>query len=156
MKLIPALFATATLTFCLPLSAGQSGEPSERDDAQKSSRPNQCVITGVKEQYGLYILQAACHLPPTHGPTIDFDSFNNAVLPEKIKRERINGVVRLKLDIDARGVLTNAVVEKSSGSDELDQAALNQAKQWRYGAATVDRRPCPSEMHFPLAYTWKS
>jgi len=47
------------------------------------------------------------------------------------------GTVMLKLGIDERGVVTDAVVEHSSGYDSLDQAAVSWVKaHWRYYPAT--------------------
>jgi protein TonB len=52
------------------------------------------------------------------------------------------GDVRLKLTIDERGAVVAATVEKSSGYDALDNAAVAWViAHWRYEPATKDGKP---------------
>ena len=55
------------------------------------------------------------------------------------------GKVRLKLTIDAQGAVSDATVEKSSGYDGLDSAAVAWVKaHWRYKPATQNGTPVPA------------
>lgn len=55
------------------------------------------------------------------------------------------GTVTLKLTIDGDGIVTNAVVMRSSGSDTLDAAAVSWVKaRWRYKPAMENGSSVPS------------
>ena len=55
------------------------------------------------------------------------------------------GQVRLKLSIDENGVVTGAVIERSSGYESLDAAAVAWVTaHWRYKAAMQDGKPVPA------------
>ena len=55
------------------------------------------------------------------------------------------GAVRLRLSIDQAGVVTDAVVEHSSGYQGLDEAAVAWVKtRWRYQPAKQDGKPVPA------------
>lgn len=76
------------------------------------------------------VLVAATALASTH--TIP-------AYPALDRRLGHEGKVRLKLLIDANGAVTDAVVERSSGYDSLDAAAVAWVKaHWRYQPATQD------------------
>lgn len=64
--------------------------------------------------------------------------------PLSIRLEE-QGTVMLRLEISADGSVTNASVEKSSGSSRLDQAAIAWVIQnWRYQPATHDGVAVPT------------
>jgi protein TonB len=57
------------------------------------------------------------------------------------RRLREQGTLRLKLTVDDKGVVTEAVVVNSSGFERLDEAAVSWVKShWRYVPATRTRR----------------
>ena len=62
--------------------------------------------------------------------------------PSLAVRLNQTGNVMLKLTIDERGAVTAASVEKSSGYDSLDNAAVAWViAHWRYEPATKDGTP---------------
>jgi periplasmic protein TonB len=61
------------------------------------------------------------------------------------RRLREQGTLRLKLTVDEKGLVTQAVVVNSSGFQRLDEAALKWVKaQWRYTPAMQGTKPIPS------------
>ena len=61
------------------------------------------------------------------------------------RRLREQGTLRLKLTVDEKGVVTQAVVVNSSGFQRLDEAAVNWVKaQWRYTPAMQGAKPVVS------------
>jgi len=51
------------------------------------------------------------------------------------------GLATIQLEIDTQGVPENLVVVQSSGSDKLDQSALNAVGQYRFRPAMKDGQP---------------
>jgi protein TonB len=61
------------------------------------------------------------------------------------RRLREQGTLRLKLTIDEKGLVTEAVVVNSSSFQRLDEAAVKWVKaQWRYTPAMQGTKPVPS------------
>jgi periplasmic protein TonB len=57
------------------------------------------------------------------------------VYPEKARRARIQGLVILDCTVDAEGVVTDAKILRPIS--ELNDAAIDAVKQWRYEPAKV-------------------
>jgi len=61
------------------------------------------------------------------------------------RRLREQGTLRLKLTVDEKGLVTDAVVVNSSGFQRLDEAAVKWVKaQWRYTPAMQGTKPVSS------------
>jgi len=61
------------------------------------------------------------------------------------RRLREQGTLRLKLTVDEKGLVTEAVVVNSSGFERLDEAAVKWVKaQWRYTPAMQGTKPVAS------------
>ena len=65
--------------------------------------------------------------------------------PRSARLAGVEGVVRLRLGLDAEGRLVAAAVAESSGSESLDRAALEAARASRYAPARLGDRDIPSE-----------
>ncbi len=65
--------------------------------------------------------------------------------PRSARLAGVEGVVRLRLALDAEGRLVAAAVAESSGSESLDRAALEAARDSRYAPARLGERDIPSE-----------
>jgi protein TonB len=55
--------------------------------------------------------------------------------PEDAARDDVTGSVRLKVIVDRRGRVEDAIVVRSSGDDRLDSAAEQAVLHWRYRPA---------------------
>jgi protein TonB len=61
------------------------------------------------------------------------------------RRLREQGTLRLKLTVDEKGLVTDAIVVNSSGFQRLDEAAVKWVKaQWRYTPAMQGTKPVPT------------
>jgi len=65
------------------------------------------------------------------------------VYPEKCKKEKIEGTVVLEIKIDAEGNVMDARVLKSVHPD-LDKAAVEAIKKWKYEPVLKDGKPAPA------------
>jgi protein TonB len=100
--------------------------------------------------------------PPAPAPTkpaIDPPRFDLAYLdnpapayPVFAKRAREQGTVLLRVDVDARGKVTRIALEKSSGSDRLDSAALAAVKHWRFAPARAGDRAVAGVAIVPINF----
>ncbi len=58
-------------------------------------------------------------------------------------RRGIQGVTDLEIVIDTQGVVVLAQVINSSSDEELDQAAIEAVKKWRFAPGKIDGEPVP-------------
>jgi periplasmic protein TonB len=68
----------------------------------------------------------------------------DAEIPEIARQQQAEGTAIIKIDIDANGHVTKAVVQKSAGHPALDQAALKAGRATSFKAATESCKPVAS------------
>jgi protein TonB len=73
--------------------------------------------------------------------------------PSASRRMEEEGTVTLKFLIGIEGKVKEAVVEKSSGFNRLDEAAKNALSKCQFRPGTVDGKP--EESWATIRYTWK-
>jgi len=73
--------------------------------------------------------------------------------PAEARRQGQTGTVLLGLLIDETGAVTDRRIERTSGSDALDLAALTALSSCRFSPGTVDGRPHAAWAR--LRYVWK-
>lgn len=77
--------------------------------------------------------------------------------PEIARRLSEQGTVRLRLTIATDGSVTNAQIEQSSGSTDLDAAAVDWVKaHWRYKPATQNGQPVTSTTEAAVVFNLKN
>jgi periplasmic protein TonB len=92
--------------------------------------------------------------PVTAQPRIDLAHSSQPEYPPQSRRLSEQGSLVLQVMIDASGRVTDAKLVQSSGSQRLDQAALEGVKaDYRFFPGTVDGKPQP--MWFTFKFTWK-
>ncbi|MGK0185115.1 MAG: TonB family protein [Verrucomicrobiales bacterium] len=64
--------------------------------------------------------------------------------PRALERKGIGGRVSVLLDINGKGRVSSATVQRSSGQPQLDKAAIASAKKWRFKAALKNGAPVAS------------
>lgn len=107
-----------------PIVSIDDGKPREGITVTAKPQPLFAEQTPITPAEGI----AATHTQPPY-----------PALAIRLARE---GTVRLKLSIDTAGVVTSAAVESSSGSTDLDQAAIDWIKtHWRYHPAIARGAP---------------
>jgi TonB family protein len=88
----------------------------------------------------------------TFGPT-DPVAIDMAPAPYPKGAATSEGTVVLLVDIATSGAVTSATVEKSSGVETLDTAALQAARKWSFRAARDAKgQPVPARMRAPMTF----
>lgn len=121
-----------------PVPPPISIDPSTRDN------PGNPWTGAGTDSFPPHVFVAAAALASTH--TIP-------AYPALDRRLGHEGRVRLKLLIDASGSVADAVVERSSGYDGLDAAAVAWVKaHWRYQPATQDGKAVPASSEADVTF----
>lgn len=87
--------------------------------------------------------------------TIDITSRNMSPprYPPAAFRAGIQGEVSLSVDVDANGNVTNVAVDKSSRNRDLDRAAMEAARKWRFNAAkSSSGAPMAGRVRVPVTF----
>ena len=88
---------------------------------------------------------AACATPPHISHRVD------PTYPEKSRRERTEGIVRLKVVVGDDGFAHDIQVSKSLAPD-LDQAAIDAVKQWKFEPGQYLNKPVPVEITIEVSF----
>ncbi len=93
--------------------------------------------------------------PPTSiEASVDISSkaMNPPRYPPAAFRAGIQGEVILIIDVDASGNVTNVTVEKSSRNRDLDRAAMEAARKWRFNAAEAGGKKAAGRVRVPVNF----
>lgn len=98
--------------------------------------------------------------PPPPAPatsieaSVDISSkaMNPPRYPPAAFRAGIQGEVILIIDVDASGNVTNVTVEKSSRNRDLDRAAMEAARKWRFNAAESGGKKAAGRVRVPVNF----
>ncbi len=93
--------------------------------------------------------------PPTSiEASVDISSkaMNPPRYPPAAFRAGIQGEVILIIDVDASGNVTNVTVEKSSRNRDLDRAAMEAARKWRFNAAESGGKKAAGRVRVPVNF----
>ena len=71
--------------------------------------------------------------------------------PEEMRRN-IQGTTTLIVSIDANGAVLDVEVERSSGNRNLDRAAVQAARRWRFNAEVRDGKKIASRVRVPVDF----
>jgi protein TonB len=72
--------------------------------------------------------------------------------PPQALRSREEGTVLVRVDVDANGMATNPEVVNRSGSRELDRAAAEAVKRWRFRPAQRNGEPVSGVVLVPISF----
>ncbi|MBD7986494.1 energy transducer TonB [Luteimonas sp. Sa2BVA3] len=73
--------------------------------------------------------------------------------PRSALRRGESGEVLLRIEVDPRGVPSQVDVAASSGSRDLDRAAVSAARRWRFRPAMRDGVPVSGVVNVPIAFS---
>lgn len=76
--------------------------------------------------------------------------------PAGAARVREEGTVLVRVSVDAQGNPTDVDIAKRSGSSELDKAALDAVRKWRFNPAIEGGKPVASVAEVPVDFTMGS
>ncbi|MGY0650357.1 energy transducer TonB [Luteimonas sp. A537] len=72
--------------------------------------------------------------------------------PPEAARAGIGGVVMLLIDLDASGNVTHISIERSSHDRNLDRAAIEAVRHWRFNPAIEDGVPVAARVRVPVKF----
>lgn len=72
--------------------------------------------------------------------------------PRAALRNGESGTVLVRVAVDASGMPTDVTLEKNSGSRDLDRAALEAVRKWRFQPAQRDGQPVPASLVIPIEF----
>jgi protein TonB len=72
--------------------------------------------------------------------------------PRLARRMGWEGSVVCRLAIDSDGAVSTVAVDRSSGRDVLDEAAVSALRRWRFRPATADGDRVPSELRHTVTF----
>lgn len=138
----PLISATAAT----PASDPVSTTPAPADPAPSSATP-------VVNQSSAAPFTAP--EPVVTQPTFNADYLQNPAprYPPLARRMRQEGKVVLRVLVDAGGGASRIEVRDSSGSDVLDEAALDAVKRWRFLPARRGAQPVAAWVFVPVTFT---
>ncbi|HHZ40374.1 TPA: energy transducer TonB, partial [Xanthomonas vasicola pv. zeae] len=79
-------------------------------------------------------------------------NMNPPKYPPAAFRAGVQGEVILIVDVDASGNVTNVSVEKSSRNRDLDRAAMDAARKWKFNASTVNGQKAAGRVRVPVNF----
>jgi protein TonB len=96
----------------------------------------------------------AAPAPAVEPPRFDLAYLDNPApaYPVFAKRSREQGTVLLRVGVDADGRVTRIEIEKTSGSERLDHAALAAVKRWRFAPARSAGQPIAGVALVPVNF----
>lgn len=136
-----------------PMPAGQedgaSGlpEPDERALAERPrivERPSSPAAATPAQPAPAPAPVAASNPVPVSSPA--------PLYPRSALRRRESGTVRVRVDVGPDGAPTATSVVESSHSRELDRAALDAVRRWRFRPAMADGRPVGGSVVVPIDF----
>lgn len=75
--------------------------------------------------------------------------------PAQAARRGLGGTVRVRADVGVDGVPTDVAVVQGSGMRELDRAALDAVRRWRFRPGQVDGKPVPGSVVVPIEFAMR-
>lgn len=72
--------------------------------------------------------------------------------PARALRSGVGGTTLVLVDIGPDGVPTSVAVAQSSGSRDLDRAAMQAVRRWRFEPATQDGHPTVGQVAIPIDF----
>ncbi|MCL6640904.1 MAG: energy transducer TonB [Candidatus Rokubacteria bacterium] len=76
--------------------------------------------------------------------------------PESALRAGIQGVTRLRFEVLATGRVGRVLVEESAGFEDLDRAAVEAVRTWRFKPARRGDQPVPVWFTLPVRFELKT
>ncbi len=91
----------------------------------------------------------ACSAPDIQAKTIDAQTPDK---PDDAQAQGLVGTVKVKVDLDASGAVLGASIYESSGSMELDRAALAAARRSSYAPEERECKDVPGSYLFTVDF----
>jgi TonB family protein len=70
--------------------------------------------------------------------------------PESARKRRLEGKAEIKVDVDSKGNVTNVRLAQTSGHAELDKAAVEQARNWKFNTPNGAAQGVTAKVDFAI------
>ena len=99
--------------------------------------------------------------PPIAAPPVNTAATSDAVVqsspapryPQDALRRGLGGTVKVRASIAADGSVADVALAEGSGNRDLDRAALEAVRRWRFKPATRNGQPVASEVSVPIVFS---
>lgn len=144
----------------LPAGTGASDMPDARPEAPAEETP-QVVETAPAPPLPETPVAAAPATPVAPSPTVAAPSDRPVPLPGQSPppsyppaalRRGESGTVVVRVDVDAGGLPLDAKIIQRSGSRDLDRAALDAVRGWRFQPAQSNGQPMVGSLEIPFDF----
>lgn len=138
-----------------PLPAGEDGRPAE-SQRQAETAPEETPRLVEKAP-----ASAPTPAPPPRPAAIAASASPTPIqtpaprYPMQAARRGLGGTVRVRADVGVDGVPVAVAVVEGSGTRELDRAALEAVRRWRFQPGMVDGRPVPGSVVVPIEFSMR-
>lgn len=139
--------------------AQQAGEENNQIAAPgvppQSSFATGNTSSGQEQYVGGDVTHASTEAAQAEEASVDTASkdMNPPRYPPAAARAGIEGEVILVVDVDGHGRVTNVTVDKSSRNRDLDRAAVEAARKWRFNPAkSTDGRQMAGRVRVPVTF----
>ncbi len=85
-------------------------------------------------------------------PAISVDQEPKPTIPDDLRADALDKTCVVRFTISPDGTPSKVEIAQSSGSDELDRAALDAAKLWKFRPATRDGEPVESQVNLHIQF----
>ena len=143
-----------------PLPAGELGDGSRLPEAPVDTIPRE--QPRIIETPRPATPPAVASRPAPAAPVASASGANSSPVPTSrpspqypraALRAGIEGTVRVQVDVGPDGVPTSVSLDQGSGHRELDRAALDAVKRWRFRPAMANGRPTVGRLTVPIQFT---
>ena len=160
-----ALHAAALLLLLIPAVAPKAEKEQEQKtlvtivDAPPPPPPEAPPVDVAEPRPTDIVSPPAPPAPPAPQPeigaSVDISSknMNPPRYPPSAARAGIEGTVILIIDVDPNGNVTNVSVEKSSRNRDLDRAAMDAARKWRFNPGQSGGQKVAGRVRVPVDFT---
>ncbi len=142
-----------------PLPAGENGraETPRQADAETATEETPKLI----EKAPAPIPPPAAAPPPRQAPVASATATPVPIqmppprYPPQAARRGVGGTVRVRAEVGVDGVPVSVAVVEGSGTRELDRAALDAVRRWRFRPGQVGGQPVPGSVVVPIEFSMR-
>ncbi|HEY8098821.1 MAG TPA: energy transducer TonB [Methylobacter sp.] len=135
----------------LPLPMEQTSVPT----VATSSAATEPASKTTSSKPALSVTEEATDTKTYQSPNFNAAYLNNPApdYPSVSRRMGEQGLVLLRVQVTANGATASVELQTGSGSDRLDQAALEAVKKWRFVPAKRGEQPVSASVTVPVSFS---
>lgn len=139
-------------------SAGTPNVQEERPELVETAPPTEPLPVPIEETTQPAVVEtettgpASVALAPGDQPVPLSGQNPPPVYPPAALRSGESGTVLVRVEVDANGTPAGVALVKRSGSRELDRAAMEAVRKWRFQPAQRDGQAVPASLVIPIDF----